>query len=130
MPYFTAPEEGAEDPGIYVRHGGMGEDEVVQLRTVLTDGILEAATEQANSRVKGKDAAYKTALILGMVLKETVILDARTGLPVQMTADGIRGLSAQLKNWLLAEINKCDGSIAGLAEVEIKGKTVSFRQAT
>lgn len=131
MPFYMTPAAGEVDPGVRVKHPAFNEQEVLVLRSVLTDEILDDANEAA-SRVtgKGKDTAYKVALIAGMVLPDTVILNARTMLPVQMTRDGIKTLSPQVKNWMTNEITKLDGSVAANAEVTIAGETATFSEPT
>lgn len=128
MPIASVTPEDEDDSGLVVKHDGFDETEFVRLRTVLSDDILEAATEKANKTGKFVNRTFVTHLILGMVLDMHVI-DARTGKPYERTVAGIQSMPTQFRQWLQGEINRCDGSVAHLASIEINGVKLPFRKA-
>ena len=126
MPMYMVPDDGEQDRGIVVKYKDFADDEHVTLRSVLSDEIVDIATERANASGTYKASVYRAHLILQMVI-DAEIVNARTGKPITLSLDGLRKLSPQFKGWLVGEINKCDGSVGGLSTIEINGVAVPFR---
>jgi hypothetical protein len=104
------------------------------LRSVLTDGMLDAATEAANKGGKTSNAKFRASLVRQMVLKCNVknrAIDPASGNPYLDLRDDatLAKLPAPFLAWLAGEINRCDGSVAGVSQVEIGGVMVTFRAA-
>jgi len=127
MPWSFAPEGDAPDPGVAVTHPSFGEDEVIVLKSVLTDAVVDEANRAATQGEEYRPGVYRDALIK-LAVKEFRV-KGPGGAYVPLTDGLLRRMSPQLKNWLVAEINKCDGSVAPAATIEIEGVPVPFRPA-
>lgn len=132
---LLAVPEGQEDDGIYAVYPGLPQDQWVKFRTVLTDAILDQATEAANKTTPSSNATFRSTLIKLMVLKCNIkdrAKDPATENPyLDLKEDAtLARLPSQFKLWLQGQINLCDGSLAGTSTVVIGGVPCTFRQAT
>jgi len=129
MPLYTVPADDEKDPGIVVKYAGFTDKEWVIIRSVLSDDIVDLASDRANAGGTYKASVYRAWIILQMTI-DAEIINPRTGSHITFSLDGLKRLSPQFKMWLMGEINKCDGSIEGLSTIEINGVGVPFRPAT
>ena len=126
---------GQDDDGVYAVYPGLPQDQWVKFRTVLTDAILDQATEAANRTTPSSNAVFRSTLIKLMVLKSNVkdrSVDPSTGGNpyLDLKDDAVLArLPSQFKLWLQQEINRCDGSVAHTSTVVIGGVPCTFRQA-
>lgn len=129
-----AEPDAEKDPGVYAVYPGLPDSQWVKFRTVLTDGILDQATEAANASGKYSNAKFRASLIKQMVLACNVQNRAKDPATENAYLDvkddaTLARLPTQFLLWLHGEINRCDGSIANVSKMVIAGKEVDFRMA-
>lgn len=128
-----APAKGEEDSGICSVYPGLPKEQFVRFRTVLTDGVLDDATEAANAGGKYSNAKFRATLIRAMILESNVknrAVDPTSGAnPYFDLKDDatLARLPSAFTVWLTNEIQRCDGSIANVSKTTIAGREVDFR---
>lgn len=127
---MLVPDDPALDEGVYVRYPGWAPDDYAQLCSCLDDGMVDQALAAGRAKGDGKSlnqAAYNETMIrVGVITARITGVD---GKPLDWTPLTVRKLPVPIKQWLVAEIGRCDGALAGLADVEIGGHVVRFRPA-
>lgn len=131
-----APAKGEEssDGGVFAVYPGLPPEQWVKFRSVLTDSILDTATEAATRDGKVSNAVFRRTLIRAMVLdcnvkdrnKNPDVENAVFNLLDDVT---LQRLPSQFLAWCAVQINRLDGSVAGKSKVVIAGRECDFLPA-
>lgn len=128
---YTELVDPDDETGVYIAyHGWDIREQWIKLRRVLSEEILEQATlEAAKAKLPNNQSNQR---VFRQVLIERMVLDAqikrRGGGYHPWTPATIKKLPVALRLWIANQADNCDGSVAGLAQVEIAGLVADFRE--
>ena len=116
-----------KEKGVGLKYKTFDEDEYIIIHSVLTDECIDDCREKAQKTGKFKSDVFTFELITAMVMNYRILNP--DGTEWKLTKDSLSKAPSSFRQWLSAELDKCDGSLAKGAIKTVAGVEVTFREA-